>query len=184
MSVRFGSGLRAVACVALTGLTAAPALATEHSFEAYFGWVLTGVNYTIDPGHLVTLGEFSGTSTSSGADVPKGLETIAWQCPGTFDVDFPNNKVTGSGYCTATAISGDAFYFKWNCTGGLDGATGKGALPFGKGNSCNGGGTITGGTGALKGLKGKDELMGFTLLVHPDGKASGYTLNKWTVELP
>lgn len=161
---------------------AVPAVAAEATFDSYYGWLSVGTTYNVNEGHAYWLGEFSGTSTSSNA--PEAFRTIAWQCPGWFDVDFPNGRLQAGGYCTATVATGDVFYLAWTCGGSLAGATGKGPFPFGADNACDGSGTITGGTGALSGISGGNALKGFTFLFHPDGKGSGYTMNEWRVTLP
>jgi hypothetical protein len=112
------------------------------------------------------------------------FKTVAWQCPGWFDVNFGTQKMSGGGHCVATMTSGDVFYLDWACEGGLAGATGTGPLPFGRDNACSGKGTITGGTGSLQGITGSNELQAVSVLFHPDGKGSGVTENTWRIVLP
>lgn len=156
------------------------AQAEEVAFSSFFGWQSSGPTYAIGEGHVFSLGEFSGTSTS--AEAPESMQTIAWQCPGAFDIDFTTGQATASGFCVATLLSGDAFYLEWTCEEALSG-TGSGPMPLGEAG-CIGEGTIVGGTGELAGITGGNSFTAHTVLFHPDGKGSGYTENDWRIAMP
>lgn len=170
----------ALSLFAGVGLASA-ASAEEINVDAHFGWLSVGVSHTIQEGHILFLGEFSGSATDMGAGTI--LDGAALKCPAWFDVNFLTGRLEAGGHCVTTLSTGDAFYGSWHCEAELGAAGPGGYLPLGP-NPCEGGLTVFNGTGALEGITGGNTFQGFTLLFHPDGTGSGYTTLQYSLVLP
>lgn len=153
---------RIITIAALCGLVAtAQVSAAEITGNAYFGWLATGATHMIGDNHPFFVGSFSGTLKTD--DPASPLSNTAIQCPGYNDIG-----VDAAGYCITTDADGDKYVTKWSC---------KAIAPV-KGTiaGCEGSATFTGGTGKYAKATGGDQFKAYTVAIHPDGTASGYSL--------
>lgn len=162
-------------------LAAAPSRAETLTVDTNFGWLSVGSSTTISEGHVFWLGEFSGTLSDMGAGTI--LDHAAVQCPAWFDINFVTGVRTAGGYCVTTLTTGDTYQISFTYEGSLAGATGAGPYPLGP-DGGRGVGTVVGATGALAGTTGGNIFEAYTVLFHPDGKGSGYSILRFTLNLP
>ncbi len=157
------------------------ASAQDGKGDVHFGWLSVGTSHVIREGHIFFVGEFSGINSDMGAGAM--FDHAATKCPASFDVNFLTQRLTADGHCTTTLTTGDAYYVQWHCEGSLEGGTGAGPYPLGQGG-CVGDLTVTGATGALEGMTGGGTFVGYTILFHPDGTGSGYSILNYDFDMP
>lgn len=150
------TGLLAIAAL----LAVAPASAGEINGHATFAWLAVGNTYTLGDGRPYFAGAFSGPLLFEGDG--GALANAAVQCPGYNDIG-----VGAAGYCTTTASNGDKVFLKFSCEAV---ATAAGDLA-----TCEGGSTVTGGTGAFEGATGGHEFTAHVTGVNPDGTTVGWS---------
>lgn len=137
------------------------------TFSATFGYFAIVKSYEIDKGHVVIVGEWSGTSfNSSGAGIFHGAGTM---CPGIVDI-LPSGNHRGHGYCTFTDSEGDKAFSTWEC---------EGKLP------CRGGtATFKGGTGKYAGMRGDFTWDSGGMAAPTPSGTTGYNTWRGSYELP
>jgi hypothetical protein len=114
-----------------------------------FGWFGVGKAHEIEKGHVLWVGESSGTFFNEKG--PGSLFHLAGvKCPGYNDLDFNNKKGKAGGYCIIRDLDGDQAYLTWR----LDGDTENGTGTF----------DYTGGTGKYKGITGSNKFVGNRIL--------------------
>jgi hypothetical protein len=152
--------LLATTIAALTLGSASAGNAQDWKAVGEFGWFGVGKAHEIEKGHVLWVGEFSGTFFNDKG--PGSLFHLAGvKCPGHNDLNFNTKKSSAAGYCIITDGDGDQAYLSWNIPDG-DTRTGKGTFEY------------TGGTGKYKGISGKNPFVGITQVNWADGTASGY----------
>lgn len=137
------------------------AQAAEWKGDGYFGWLGNGATLELEPGHFYFAGKFTGTVHYDDKNSP--LQNTGMQCAGDSD-----KGGIGAGYCVQTDRDGDKIFSKWDCPTSAP-------IPKGAMDACSGKGTVTGGTGKFDGATGGYDLIGVTVMAHPDGTASGYS---------
>lgn len=154
-------------------LTTSAQAAEFKAKSGVFAWLSVGTVYALEEGHILWIGEFSGTSLDNGAGT--FLDHAGVQCPGYLDVLASAGTAKGAGSCIWTLTSGDKVFASWQCEGGA---------PM-SGKACDGPLTVTGGTGKMAGIAGSWNFHAYTVAFHPDGKGSGYSdLDEVTYTLP
>jgi hypothetical protein len=153
--------------VGAAGLTAAlglgfPGHAEDWKAVGQFGWFGVGKTYQLEKGHIVWVGEFTGTFFN---DKGKGglFDQAGVKCPGILNNDTNNKKQKASGYCTITDAAGDQAYLSWQGEGdGIPGHSWPGTFEY------------TGGTGKYQAIAGKNTFAASTQVRWEDGTSSGY----------
>lgn len=127
------------------GASVGPARAAEEgSSAAIAAWSGRGWFFEVGENRALFLGALSGTlfiETKQGA-----LEAARIVCPGAIEMDRRDASQIAEGQCTITTRKGDKAYSRFAC---------KGTHLAG----CAGRFTLTGGTGALKGISGESDIV-------------------------
>jgi hypothetical protein len=123
-----------------------------------YGWLSGGTNVTMEEGHTVFMGHFSGTFVANDAASPMHLGAV--MCPALYEVD--QGQTDSQGLCWLQDGQGDKVFYRWSCTGTFPECVGDFA-PYA-------------GTGKYEGISGKGTFKAFTSAFNELGGGHGYAV--------
>jgi hypothetical protein len=150
--------MKRIASLAVAAFVAGSGSALAADCSGTYGWLSSGQNITLEEGHTVFVGNFSGSVMMN--DTNSTLHLNAVMCPGIYEVIGGKTKSTG--FCWQQDNDGDRIYYKWSCSG---------EFPH-----CDGDFAPYAGTGKYEGISGSGTFKAYTLAFNELGNGHGYAV--------
>ena len=123
-----------------------------------FGWLSAGQNVTLEEGHSVFTGHFSGTFIAN--DTTSSMHLYAVMCPAIYQVNQGQTKSLG--FCWQQDGDEDRIFYSWSC---------EGEFPH-----CDGSFAAYAGTGKYEGVTSQGTFKAFTTVFGDLGNGHGYAI--------